>query len=64
MVVIVEGDNIRHANIVYAEPNTPLCIENLTVHILASGNSYILSERKFIPSVKDLEAEKTVKNKS
>lgn len=64
MVVIIEGDNIRHTNVAYAEQNTPLCIENLTVHILASGNSYVLSERKFIPADKDLKEEKTINNKS
>lgn len=64
MVVIIEGNNIRHTNVAYAQPNTPLCIENLTVHILASGNSYILSERKFIPAEKDLKKEKTFNNKS
>lgn len=61
MVVIVEGDNIKHTNVAYAETNTPLCIENLTIHILASGNSYILSERKFMPAEKDLKTEKTLK---
>jgi len=64
MVVIVEGDNIRHTNVAYAEPGTPLCIENLTVHILSSGTSYVLSERKFIPSEKALQEEKTLKNKT
>src|SRR5690606_576560 len=64
MVVIIEGDRIRHTNVAYAEPDTPLCIENLTVHILSSGTSYILSERKFIPSEDALETEKTSKNES
>jgi cyanophycinase len=64
MVVIVEGDNIKHTNVAYTEPNTPLCVENLTIHILANGNKYILSKRKFIPADKDLEMENTSKNKA
>jgi cyanophycinase len=63
MVVIIDGANIKHTNVAYAFPETPLCVENITLHILASGNSYVLSEKKFIPSEKDLEAEKTSKNK-
>ncbi|MBA3900511.1 MAG: cyanophycinase [Bacteroidetes bacterium] len=64
MVVIVEGDNIKHTNVAYTEPNTPLCVENMTIHILASGNGYVLNERKFIPAEKDMEMESTSNNKT
>jgi cyanophycinase len=57
MVVVIDGKEIEHTNIPYAEENTPLCIENLKVHILAKGNGFLLHERKFIPSKHDLREE-------
>jgi cyanophycinase len=57
MVVIIDGKDVQHTNIAYAEADTPVCIENLRVHILAAGNGYILEERKFVPAKKDLEKE-------
>jgi cyanophycinase len=63
MVVIIEGDKIRHTNVAYADPHTPLCVENLTIHILASGNGYVLSKKEFLPAKRDLEMERTSKNK-
>ncbi len=60
MVLILDGRDITHTNISYAEPGTPLCIENLRVHILVKGNGFLLKERKFIVSKKDLEKEKKI----
>ncbi|PCH99220.1 MAG: cyanophycinase [Bacteroidetes bacterium] len=50
LVIIVDGQNIRHSNIASARDNEPISIENLVVHILVNGNGYILSERKFLAS--------------
>ena len=57
MVVIIDGQDVGHTNIAYAKEDTPLCIENLRVHILSSGSGYLLNERKFVPSKKDLKIE-------
>jgi cyanophycinase len=64
MVVIIDGDEVVHTNVAYAEPATPLCVENLKLHILANGNSFKLKEKAFIPSAEDLEREKTSKSKT
>ncbi len=58
MVVIMDGRDITHSNIAYAEPGTPLCIENMRVHILAKGNGFLLNERKFLASKHDQKREK------
>ncbi len=60
MVTILDGRDIAHTNISYAEPGTPLCIENLRVHILVKGNGFLLKERKFIISKADLKKEKSI----
>lgn len=49
MVIIIDGSRIKHTNIANTEDGEPLCVENLKVHILASGNGYLLAERKFVP---------------
>ena len=58
MVVIMDGRDITHSNIAYAEPGTPLCIENMRLHILAKGNGFLLNERKFLASKRDMKREK------
>jgi cyanophycinase len=60
MVTILDGRDITHTNISYAEPGTPLCIANLRVHILVKGNGFLLKERKFIVSKADLKKEKSI----
>ena len=57
MVIIIDGKHVKHTNIAYAEDNTPLCIQNLIVHILCKGNKIMLDTREFIPSPKDIEIE-------
>ncbi len=61
MVMIVDGSDIKHTNIVYAEENTPICIQNLRVHILKKGNKFILDSREFIPAPEDLKIESTTR---
>jgi cyanophycinase len=61
MVIIIDGKDVGHTNIAYAAPDIPLCIENLRVHILSKGNGYALKERKFIPSKRDIKAERLTK---
>lgn len=63
MVMILDGRDIAHTNIAYAEPGTPLCIENLRVHMLAKGNGFLLKERKFVISKADLKKEKAIAKK-
>lgn len=63
MVMILDGRDIAHTNISYAEPGTPLCIENLRVHMLAKGNGFLLKERKFVISKTDLKKEKAISRK-
>lgn len=58
MVVILDGRDITHTNIAYAEEGTPLCVENLRVHILAKGNGFLLKERKFVIAKADLKKQK------
>jgi hypothetical protein len=35
--------------------SSPICIENIKVHILVRGNGYLLKERKFLPEVKNID---------
>ena len=46
LVTIVEGDEIKYTNIAEIEDGEPMSIENLKVHILSKGHSYIFSERR------------------
>jgi cyanophycinase len=62
MVVVIDGQHLAHTNIAYVEDGTPVCAENLKVHILTKGNGFLLKERKFMPAKKDLQLEKKVKN--
>jgi len=48
LVVIVEGDKIKYTNIDEIEEGEPISIENLTVHVLSKGHSYLLSERDLV----------------
>lgn len=62
MVVVIDGQDLAHTNIVYVENGTPVCAENLKVHILTKGNGFLLKERKFIPAKKDLQMERKIKD--
>lgn len=61
MVTIIDGKDIGHSNIAYAEKDTPLCVENLKVHLLCKGNGYLLKERRFLPEKEDLVIENETK---
>jgi cyanophycinase len=58
MVIIIDGKDIGHTNVAYAEENIPLSIEGLRVHILSRGTKFLLHERQFVPSDEDLELER------
>lgn len=47
LVIIVDGHNIRHNNTAAAAKGTALSIENMTMHVLAKGNVYDISNRQF-----------------
>jgi len=59
MVIIIDGRNVDHTNIAYADDDEPICIENLKVHILCEGNGYMLEERKFIADKRDIAKEES-----
>lgn len=59
MVMILDGRDIYHSNISFALPGTPLCVENLRVHILAKGNCFLLKERRFVASHREIKKEKS-----
>lgn len=48
MVVVIDGHNIEHCNIHHIPEGNPMSVENMRVHLLAKGNGYIVSERKFV----------------
>lgn len=52
-IIIVDGQNIGYSNIAAIGDDEPVSIENLSVHVLAKGNGYILSERKFLSVLHD-----------
>lgn len=52
-VTVVDGHKISYSNILEVDEGAPLCIENLLVHVLVSGNCYDLRERKFCSSIKE-----------
>lgn len=48
MVAILDGKHIGHTNITYVEKYTPVCVENVKLHVLAKGNGYVLKDRKYL----------------
>jgi cyanophycinase len=48
MIIIIDGYQIRHTNIADLAHLNPISIENLIVHFMAKGNSYLLKERKYL----------------
>ena len=62
MVIVIDGKLIRHTNISYAEKETPLCAENLRVHILKRGCGFLFKEREFLPAREDLRIEREIAN--
>jgi cyanophycinase len=60
-VTIIDSKYIKHTNIAYAEKDTPICIQNLHVHILHKGNRFMMDTRKFIPAKEDMKMENEAK---
>ncbi|MDQ3072773.1 MAG: cyanophycinase, partial [Bacteroidota bacterium] len=54
-VIIVDGHMIKSSNITDIGDGAPISIDSLLVHVLARGNGYRLSDRKFVTSVRDEE---------
>lgn len=53
MVIIIDGNEIKQTNITEIENGTPVCVENLRVHILAKGCRFSVKERRMIGYVKE-----------
>jgi cyanophycinase len=47
LVIILDGHDIAHNNAAAAKKGTTLSIENIRMHVLAKGNVYCITERKF-----------------
>jgi cyanophycinase len=50
LVIILDGHEILHNNTAAAKKGTTLSIENIKMHVLAKGNVYCITERKFYAS--------------
>jgi cyanophycinase len=57
LVVIMDGHDIGHSNIADINFGAPLSIQNLVMHIMAKGNSYLLKERSFCATSGEAESE-------
>jgi len=62
-VIIIDGHDVGHTNISYAEDGEGICLENLRVHILSHGNGFLFNERQFVPSKRDLRIELSFEKK-
>lgn len=52
VMIIIDGATSRYTNIGEAKDKDPLSVEDLTVHILTIGDSFLLEEKQFIPKTK------------
>ena len=52
-VIIIDGHDIQFTNIADIPDGSPYSVEGLKVHICEQGNGYLVTERKFIPEVKE-----------
>jgi cyanophycinase len=56
-VVVVDGSEIGHSNIMTIEPGLPIAVENIRLHSLVHGYSYNFKKRRFIkPTIKVIKA--------
>ena len=69
-VIIIDGHDIRSSNLTEIEEGAPISIERLVVHVLARGDMFSLSNRKFLSSetkeaqrIKENRDEKSEKDK-
>lgn len=54
LVIIFDGHDLSYTNIQSIEDGMPLSIENMVLHVLAKGDKYSISKRKFFPAEKAL----------
>ncbi|TGE24153.1 cyanophycinase [Hymenobacter aquaticus] len=47
LVIIMDGHNLQHNNAAAAKKGAALSMENMTLHVLAKGNTYDIEQRKF-----------------
>lgn len=57
MVIIIDAKEMGYTNMTIADEATPLCVENLKVHILARGDGYHIRQRKFVAGKPDKKIE-------
>lgn len=50
LIIVVDGSTIRSTNMASISEGELISIENLSVHVMVPGDTYILSERKFVPA--------------
>lgn len=48
-VIIVDGSDIGHSNIIDIEPGEPIAVENIRIHSLVDGYGYDFTNRRFLP---------------
>jgi len=52
-VIIVEGRDIGHSNIMNIEPGEPIAVENVRIHSIVNGYGYNFKKRQFLtPTIK------------
>lgn len=50
LVVIADGHHVRYTNVHEIDKGRPIAIENMVMHVLAKGNLYDFSSRRFYTS--------------
>lgn len=53
LVIIIDGEDIKHSNIADIPEGNPISIENLKVHFCEKGNGYLLNNREFLPEARE-----------
>jgi cyanophycinase len=60
MVIIIDGREIGQTNITEADPETPIFVENLRVHVLAKGCRFSIKDRQMTkPATRQRRPQKT-----
>jgi cyanophycinase len=47
-VIIVDGSDITHSNIISIKPGGPIAVENVRIHSLVNGYGYNFKKRRFL----------------
>lgn len=50
-VIIVDGSDIAHSNIMDIEPGVPISVENVRIHSLTNGYGYDFKKRQFLSPI-------------